>query len=57
MTKIYIITWQYYDKSAFGLVRGFAKADDANETIDFLGRHGDSAKEFKVIEIDLKEEE
>ena len=47
---VYIITWQFKDKSMFGIVGVYNDSGLAQKDLDLLQEHGDSLKEFKIVD-------
>jgi hypothetical protein len=52
--KIWVITWEYGDKSSFGIVGLYASEGLAKDRLALLTEHGDISKVFEIhaFEID-----
>lgn len=48
--KLYVITYEYFDKSGFGTVGAWTSEEAAREAISLLEKHGDISKKFKLTE-------
>lgn len=52
-SDIYVVWWQYSDKSGMDMVRCFEIEDEAEEFCDLLHKHGDNSKTYKVSKVEL----
>ena len=56
--QIYVITYEYSDKSGFGTVGAWASEEAARAVMGILETHGDISKVFKLktlpVEVDLE---
>lgn len=46
--KVFIVGWEYSDKSGHGIVGVFSAESEANSTYDLLAEHGSDVKTFTV---------
>ncbi len=48
-TDVYIVVWEYLDKSGFGVVAAFDDMSSAERTHDALCKHGDHGKRYTLL--------
>lgn len=55
MTQVYVVWWQYGDKSGCDFVKAFASEDEAIAMKELLDKHGGDGRNYEVTVVPFQE--